>query len=130
VASIDQVSDGRFLFGIGVGWNAKEMEDHGTTFASRARLVRERLAHRQSGFRIDHAFGNTAFVQWADPACRYDHAPWFLHRSRWHHYQMAGCNYRQEAWSDGRQHAMINDVRRTMTNDVRRTMIKDVTNNP
>jgi alkanesulfonate monooxygenase SsuD/methylene tetrahydromethanopterin reductase-like flavin-dependent oxidoreductase (luciferase family) len=39
VASIDQVSDGRFLFGIGVGWNAKEMEDHGTTFASRARLA-------------------------------------------------------------------------------------------
>ena len=30
VASIDQVSGGRFLFGIGVGWNAEEMEDHGT----------------------------------------------------------------------------------------------------
>ncbi|MGE5268518.1 MAG: LLM class flavin-dependent oxidoreductase, partial [Thiohalocapsa sp.] len=30
VASIDQVSAGRFLFGIGVGWNAEEMEDHGT----------------------------------------------------------------------------------------------------
>ena len=35
VASIDQVSGGRFLFGIGVGWNAEEMEDHGTDFASR-----------------------------------------------------------------------------------------------
>ena len=30
VASIDQVSGGRFLFGIGGGWNAEEMEDHGT----------------------------------------------------------------------------------------------------
>ena len=30
VASIDQVSGGRFLFGIGGGWNADEMEDHGT----------------------------------------------------------------------------------------------------
>src|SRR5208337_4208869 len=29
VASIDHVSGGRFLFGIGVGWNAEEMEDHG-----------------------------------------------------------------------------------------------------
>src|SRR6266700_3296813 len=29
VASIDQVSGGRFLFGIGGGWNAEEMEDHG-----------------------------------------------------------------------------------------------------
>jgi probable F420-dependent oxidoreductase len=43
VASIDQVSGGRFLFGIGVGWNAEEMEDHGTDFASRAKLVRERV---------------------------------------------------------------------------------------
>jgi hypothetical protein len=42
VASIDQVSGGRFLFGIGVGWNAEEMEDHGTVFASRAKLVRAR----------------------------------------------------------------------------------------
>ncbi|MFL5281757.1 MAG: LLM class F420-dependent oxidoreductase [Rhodopila sp.] len=43
VASIDQVSAGRFLFGIGVGWNAEEMEDHGTVFATRAKLVRERV---------------------------------------------------------------------------------------
>ena len=43
VASIDQVSGGRFLFGIGVGWNAEEMEDHGTDYASRAKLVRERV---------------------------------------------------------------------------------------
>ena len=43
VASIDQVSGGRFLFGIGIGWNAEEMEDHGTVFATRAKLVRERV---------------------------------------------------------------------------------------
>jgi probable F420-dependent oxidoreductase len=43
VASIDQVSGGRFLFGIGIGWNAEEMEDHGTAFTSRAKLVRERI---------------------------------------------------------------------------------------
>jgi probable F420-dependent oxidoreductase len=43
VASIDQISDGRFLFGIGVGWNAEEMEDHGTAFTTRAKLVRERV---------------------------------------------------------------------------------------
>jgi probable F420-dependent oxidoreductase len=43
VASIDQVSGGRFLFGIGVGWNAEEMENHGTVFATRAKLVRERI---------------------------------------------------------------------------------------
>lgn len=43
VASIDQVSGGRFLFGIGVGWNAEEMEDHGSVFGTRAKLVRERV---------------------------------------------------------------------------------------
>ena len=44
VASIDQVSGGRFLFGIGGGWNAEEMADHGTVFETRFKLMRERLA--------------------------------------------------------------------------------------
>ena len=43
VASIDQVSGGRFLFGVGNGWNQDEMENHGTVFASRHKLVRERI---------------------------------------------------------------------------------------
>jgi probable F420-dependent oxidoreductase len=43
VASLDQVSGGRFLFGIGVGWNREEMENHGTAFDTRAKLVRERV---------------------------------------------------------------------------------------
>jgi probable F420-dependent oxidoreductase len=43
VASIDQVSGGRFLFGIGNGWNEDEMANHGTAFASRHRLARERV---------------------------------------------------------------------------------------
>ena len=43
VASIDQISGGRFLFGIGAGWNAEEMADHGTEFSSRFRLMRERV---------------------------------------------------------------------------------------
>ena len=43
VASLDQVSGGRFLFGIGAGWNAEEMADHGTVFASRFKLMRERV---------------------------------------------------------------------------------------
>ncbi len=43
VASIDQVSGGRFLFGIGNGWNQDEMEDHGTAFETRHKLARERV---------------------------------------------------------------------------------------
>src|ERR1700731_2066626 len=40
VASLDQVSGGRFLFGIGAGWNAEEMADHGTEFKSRCEVGR------------------------------------------------------------------------------------------
>ncbi len=43
VASIDQVSAGRFLFGVGSGWNAEEMADHGTDFKSRHKVARERI---------------------------------------------------------------------------------------
>ena len=43
VATLDQISGGRFLFGIGAGWNAEEMADHGTDFASRFEVMRERV---------------------------------------------------------------------------------------
>ena len=43
VASIDQVSNGRFLFGVGGGWNQDEMENHGTVFKARFKLMRERI---------------------------------------------------------------------------------------
>jgi len=43
VASIDQVSQGRFLFGVGGGWNQDEMENHGTVFATRFKRMRESI---------------------------------------------------------------------------------------
>jgi probable F420-dependent oxidoreductase len=43
VASLDQISHGRFLFGIGCGWNAEEMEDHGTVYETRALKMREQI---------------------------------------------------------------------------------------
>ena len=43
VATIDQISKGRFLFGVGAGWNADEMADHGTDFKSRNKVMRERI---------------------------------------------------------------------------------------
>jgi probable F420-dependent oxidoreductase len=42
-ASLDQVSRGRFLFGIGCGWNAEEMEDHGTVYETRTLKMREQI---------------------------------------------------------------------------------------
>lgn len=43
VATVDQLSQGRFLFGTGVGWNRDEIENHGTDFKTRLSLTRERI---------------------------------------------------------------------------------------
>jgi len=43
VASLDQLSKGRFLFGIGCGWNAEEMEDRGTVYETRTLKMREQI---------------------------------------------------------------------------------------
>ncbi|MGH7095450.1 MAG: LLM class F420-dependent oxidoreductase [Stellaceae bacterium] len=48
VASLDRVSGGRFLFGVGGGWNAEEMADHGTEFKTRFKLMRERIEAMQA----------------------------------------------------------------------------------
>src|SRR6516162_8199958 len=43
VATIDHLSSGRFLFGVGGGWNAEEKANHGTDFKTRFALMRERI---------------------------------------------------------------------------------------
>jgi len=43
VASVDHISGGRLLFGIGGGWNREEMENHGTDYATRWTLMKERV---------------------------------------------------------------------------------------
>ena len=48
VASLDQISGGRFLFGVGNGWNQEEIDDHGTVFATRHKLARERIEAMQA----------------------------------------------------------------------------------
>jgi probable F420-dependent oxidoreductase len=44
VATLDLLSNGRFLFGIGAGWNREEMADHGTDPKTRIKLMAERVA--------------------------------------------------------------------------------------
>ena len=43
VASLDRLSGGRFIFGIGGGWNVEEMENHGARYDTRFKLMRERI---------------------------------------------------------------------------------------
>jgi len=43
VSSLDQLSGGRVLFGIGAGWNVEEMGHHGTDFRRRWKVLRERV---------------------------------------------------------------------------------------
>ncbi len=43
VSTVDRLSNGRLLFGVGGGWNAEEMADHGTAFETRFKLMRERI---------------------------------------------------------------------------------------
>jgi probable F420-dependent oxidoreductase len=43
VSSLDQLSGGRFIFGIGGGWNVEEMENHGARYETRFKLMRERI---------------------------------------------------------------------------------------
>lgn len=43
VATLDHLSNGRFSFGIGYGWNVEELEDHGVTAGERRAVVRERV---------------------------------------------------------------------------------------
>jgi probable F420-dependent oxidoreductase len=55
VASLDRLSGGRFLFGVGAGWNAEEMRNHGTEFGGRFRLMRERIEAMKAIWSEDEA---------------------------------------------------------------------------
>ena len=43
VASLDMISEGRFVLGIGAGWNREEMENHGANYSKRWAMVREKV---------------------------------------------------------------------------------------
>src|SRR5881227_2821501 len=55
VASLDRLSEGRFLFGVGAGWNLEEMENHGTDPRRRFSLMRERIEAMKAIWTEDEA---------------------------------------------------------------------------
>src|SRR5437588_8875870 len=55
VASLDVLSGGRFLFGVGAGWNVEEMRNHGTDPARRFGVMRERIEAMKAIWTEDEA---------------------------------------------------------------------------
>ena len=70
VASIDLVSGGRFVFGVGNGWNQDEMENHGTNFATRHKLARERIEAMKAIWTQDTAEYHGEFVDFGPMQAR------------------------------------------------------------
>jgi probable F420-dependent oxidoreductase len=65
VASLDQLSRERFLFGVGNGWDKEEMEHHGTVYATRHKLSRERIEAMKLIWSEDTAEYHGEFVHFA-----------------------------------------------------------------
>ncbi|MFL6278260.1 MAG: LLM class F420-dependent oxidoreductase [Blastocatellia bacterium] len=70
VASLDRLSNGRFIFGIGAGWNAEEMENHGTAYKTRFSLLRERVLAMKEIWTKEEAEFHGRFVNF-DPVWSY-----------------------------------------------------------
>jgi probable F420-dependent oxidoreductase len=55
IATLDHLSGGRFVLGVGYGWNRAELADHGVDYRTRRRLVREKLLCMQALWSQDEA---------------------------------------------------------------------------
>jgi probable F420-dependent oxidoreductase len=66
VASLDAMSGGRFLFGIGGGWNVEEMANHGVRYQERFKVLRERVLAMKELWTKDEAEYHGRFVNF-DP---------------------------------------------------------------
>lgn len=67
VASLDRLSDGRFIFGMGGGWNVDEMENHGVQHKTRFKMLREHVLAMKALWTEDEASFHGEFVSF-DPA--------------------------------------------------------------
>jgi len=70
-ASLDVLSGGRFLFGVGAGWNAEELENHGVAFADRWQVLREHVLAMKACWTEKNAEFHGEFVDfdpvWVEP---------------------------------------------------------------
>ena len=74
IASLDQLSGGRFIFGIGGGWNVEEMENHGARYQTRFKQMREHVLAMKELWTKEEASFDGEFVKfdrvwsWPKPA--------------------------------------------------------------
>ncbi len=83
VASLDMMSNGRFIFGIGGGWNVEEMNDHGVEYKTRFAQMREQVLAMKALWTEEDAAFHGDFVNfdasWAYPKpVQKPHAPVIL----------------------------------------------------
>ncbi|WP_421994373.1 LLM class F420-dependent oxidoreductase [Reyranella sp.] len=62
IASLDQLSGGRFVFGIGGGWNVEEMENHGARYNTRFKQMREHVLAMKALWTEEEASFHGEFV--------------------------------------------------------------------
>jgi probable F420-dependent oxidoreductase len=69
VASLDLVSGGRVLFGVGAGWNREELEHHGVPFERRFGVMRERIEAMKALWTNDEASYHGRYVDFEPSWC-------------------------------------------------------------
>jgi probable F420-dependent oxidoreductase len=83
VATLDHLSGGRVLFGVGGGWNKPEMENHGTVYATRFKRLEEQLQALKTIWTQDEAEFHGEHVDfgpmwcWPKPVAK-PHPPIFI----------------------------------------------------
>jgi probable F420-dependent oxidoreductase len=111
VASLDVLSGGRFLFGIGGGWNAEEMEHHGTEYHTRFKRLREQVLAMKEIWTKDEAEFHGQFVSfdpiwcWPKPSQK-PHPPVLLGGESGHTLQRV-VDFCDGWFPRGRAHALI-----------------------
>ncbi|MGC1814066.1 MAG: LLM class F420-dependent oxidoreductase [Solirubrobacterales bacterium] len=70
VASVDRLSGGRMLFGVGAGWNLEELRDHGTDPKKRFKILRERVEACKEIWANEQATYHGEFVNFDRIVCR------------------------------------------------------------
>ena len=89
VASLDMISGGRVILGIGAGWNREEMENHGASYANRWKIVREKVLAMKAIWTDEEASYKGEFVSfepiWSYPKPVQAGGPpiWIGANSRW-----------------------------------------------